>query len=178
MPSQRVLKQPDLAELAESADTATTEEATPEKELSVAAIRVIAMNMLARREHGAQELCTKLEAKEVPRLQARDVVRELTEEGLQSDRRFVEAWVRSRALRGKGPVIIRSELHQRAVAESLIEVGIEESEQDWYELAVDVRQRKYGSVVPKDYPTRAKQSRFLQGRGFTSEQIRAAFGQR
>ena len=45
---------------------------------------------------------------------------------------------------------------------------------DWAEQARTVRQRRFGDQVPKNYKERARQSRFLQYRGFTSEQIRAA----
>jgi len=37
-----------------------------------------------------------------------------------------------------------------------------------------VRQRKYGDRRPDDYRERARQSRFLQYRGFTGEQIHMA----
>jgi regulatory protein len=37
-----------------------------------------------------------------------------------------------------------------------------------------VRRRKFGSSPPQSLAERAKQARFLQYRGFTSDQIRAA----
>lgn len=141
---------------------------------SVAAVRVVAMNMLARREHGARELCAKLEAKDISRQCAAEVVAELSREGLQSDQRFVDAWVRSRISKGKGPMVVRAELAQRGVDDGLVEQGLQQSETDWAALAGEVRRRKYGEAVPEAFEQRAKQSQFLQRRGFTSGQIREA----
>jgi regulatory protein len=47
---------------------------------------------------------------------------------------------------------------------------------DWGRAAREARRRKFGASPPADYRERAKQARFLQYRGFSSEQIRAALG--
>jgi len=38
-----------------------------------------------------------------------------------------------------------------------------------------VRQKKFGKAMPADYKEQARQSRFLQYRGFSTEQIRRLF---
>jgi regulatory protein len=57
----------------------------------------------------------------------------------------------------------------------LIESSLGTDEFDWKTVAASVRQRKFGEAVPAEYPLRAKQMRFLQYRGFSTDQIRAAF---
>jgi len=47
---------------------------------------------------------------------------------------------------------------------------------DWRALAREVRVRRFGARPPLDFRDRARQSRFLEYRGFTAEQIRAAMG--
>ena len=42
-------------------------------------------------------------------------------------------------------------------------------------MARSVREKKFGPERPADYRERARQSRFLQYRGFTGEQIQSAF---
>jgi len=37
-----------------------------------------------------------------------------------------------------------------------------------------VRRKRFGAEPPRDFHERAKQARFLQYRGFTSDQVRAA----
>ena len=44
---------------------------------------------------------------------------------------------------------------------------------DFVKLARDARIRKFGATIPKDRKERAKQARFLQYRGFSTDHIRA-----
>ena len=134
-----------------------------------------AMDYLARREYGQTELINKLcNAGFHSDVSASEVER-LTEDNLQSDQRFAESFVQSRINQGKGPVRIRLDLSQRGVADSEVEYAIEASAANWYELARDVRQRKFGVDQPFDFQGKAKQMRFLQYRGFEQDHIQAAF---
>jgi regulatory protein len=134
-----------------------------------------AMDFLARREYGQTELIKKLADKGFDRSVAEQAVNKLTEDGLQSDQRFAEAFVQSRINQGKGPVRIRLDLGQRGVGDAAIELAIEEAATDWFELARDVRLRKFGAGKPSDFKAKAKQMRFLQYRGFEQDHIQAAF---
>jgi len=138
--------------------------------------RRLAMNLLARREHSIAELKTKLAAKDVSPDDIEQTLRQLVSEGLASDQRFAEAFVAYRARRGQGPVRIRLELEQRGVADELITASLDSCGRDWFDLARKVREKRFGPARPDDYRQRSRQSRFLQYRGFTSEQIRQAFG--
>jgi regulatory protein len=134
-----------------------------------------AMDLLARREHSVQELRQKLAVRAFDREEAEQAIQGLIDEGLLSDARFAEAYAVSRLRTGKGPVRIRTELEQRGVAAGLIDASLTRLDVDWCERAREVRVRKYGAVSPDDLRERARQSKFLQYRGFTGEQIRAAF---
>jgi len=134
-----------------------------------------AMDFLARREYGQTELVKKLADKGYERSVAEQAVYKLTEDGLQSDRRFAEAFVQSRINQGKGPVRIRLDLGQRGVGDAAIELAIEVASANWFELARDVRLRKFGTGKPSDFKAKAKQMRFLQYRGFEQDHVQAAF---
>ena len=133
-----------------------------------------AMDYLARREHARGELLTKLERAGFDPDVSQDAVAQLVADGLQSDARFVEAFVRSRVGQGKGPVRIRAELREHGVGDSLIDDGLAEAGQSWYELAREVRLKKFGASEPADFREKARQMRFLQSRGFESDQIQSA----
>ena len=133
-----------------------------------------AMDFLARREYGQTELINKLADKGYDRHIAEQAIHKLTADGLQSDRRFAEAFVQSRINQGKGPVRIRLDLGQRGVSDDVIEIAIEESAADWFELARQVRLRKFGGSRPADFKAKARQMRFLQYRGFESDHIQSA----
>ena len=102
------------------------------------------------------------------------VVDQLVAEGLQSDARYAESFVQSRISQGKGPVRIREELRERGLCGAAIDLALDESGQDWLDLARDVRVRKFGQALPLDFPEKARQMRFLQYRGFESDQVRRA----
>jgi regulatory protein len=134
-----------------------------------------AMDFLARREYGQVELIKKLADKGYDRSAAEQAVSKLTEDGLQNDQRFAEAFVQSRINQGKGPVRIRLDLGQRGVGDGAIERALDENPTNWFELARNVRLRKFGAGIPPDFKSKAKQMRFLQYRGFEQDHVQAAF---
>ena len=143
--------------------------ATDDKPVEIAAVR-----LLARREHGTQELKRKLAAKGHDADAIERVVQKLGAKRLVSDERFVTSFVHHHAKRGQGPVRIRTELRQQGIAIEAVEEALRSADVEWNALAGDVRRRKFGSNPPRSMAERAKQSRFLQYRGFTADQIRAA----
>lgn len=140
------------------------------------AVRKKAMDLLARREHTRAELERKLESAGFEADVVVAVVEALGNDGLQSDTRFVESFVQSRINQGKGPARIRAELHEKGVAESVTDDAIEGAGVDWRALATEVRQKKFGRAAPADVKDKSRQMRFLQYRGFESDQIHAAVG--
>ena len=132
------------------------------------------MDYLARREHGRGELLDKLTRFGFDADVAEAAVTQLVDDGLQSDSRFAEAFVRSRINQGKGPVRIRADLRDRGLGGATIDVALEEAGEDWYALARDVRLKKFGPDTPTEFRDKAKQMRFLQSRGFEPDQIQAA----
>ena len=132
------------------------------------------MDYLARREHGRAELLKKLGRFGFGADAADEAVAQLVEDNLQSDERFVEAFISSRINQGKGPVRIRSDLRERGIASGVTENGLEDADQDWYASARQVRVKKFGSQQPADFNEKSRQMRFLQSRGFDTDHIQAA----
>ena len=138
-------------------------------------IRVAAMDYLSRREHATHELFQKLLAKE--EYEADDIseaLARLTDQDLLNDERFTEAFINQRISRGSGPLKIRAELRQKGVSDDMIEAFLNEHDVLWQESALEVRIKKYGSERPADLKETARQTRFIQSRGFSSEQTRYA----
>ena len=133
------------------------------------------MDFLARREHGEQEITKKLIARGFDTDIVEVAVTALISDGLLSDNRFAEAFVYSRFKKGSGPQKIHAELRQRGIDDALINVSMETVAGQWLERVREVREKKFGRESPRDFKERSRQMRFLQQRGFTSEQIRGAF---
>lgn len=159
------------------AQAATLIQVTPPADEQVRRLRGMAIRCLSRREHSRAELATKLAARFEPEPDTLIAVLDrLVREDLQSDSRFAEAMIRSRVQGGKGALRIRQELGQKGVAESLIETALAEAGIDWFDLARRTADRKFGCEPPVDWAERGKRSRFLQYRGFNSDEIRYALG--
>jgi regulatory protein len=133
------------------------------------------LRLLARREHSIQELCHKLRGRDCPAAIVDQVTADLVEEGLLSDRRFAEAYTYSRIERGFGPLRIRVELRERGIGDGLAAAALAELAPDWDASARRQRHKRFSADAPLDFNARVKQLRFLQQRGFTTEQARAAF---
>ncbi len=129
------------------------------------------MRLLARREYAVAELAQRLRSRGHDETLVAAVVDELQDEGLLSEERFVESFVRSRVERGAGPMKIEAELRQRGVDTSRAEPHM--AAVDWREQACEVYQQRFGNAEPPaDRREWSRRARFLQGRGFTAEQVR------
>lgn len=104
-----------------------------------------------------------------------EVIRELLSENLLSNTRFAEEFIHCRFERGSGPRKIMMELHERGIDDGLIESGLDEYAGRWATAISAVREKKYGATLPQDFRERSRQTRFLQQRGFTPEQISRVF---
>lgn len=137
--------------------------------------REVALGLLARREHSKRELTIKLRARGCPEKIITQVVDQLAAEGMQSDARFAESFVRSRIDRGRGPLRIRAELIERGIEDDLIAEALLQYEDWWRDLALEAHNKRYGESAPSgDIEERSRRSMFLQRRGFTADQIRYA----
>jgi len=137
-------------------------------------IREVAMNYLSRREHSTHELSQKLRLKGFESDDISSSLVRLTDQGLLSDHRFTEAFINQRITRGSGPLKIRAELRQKGVSDAIITEFLNESDRQWLKSAQSVRIKKYGVELPTELKEKARQSRFLQSRGFSTEQTRYA----
>ena len=153
---------PDKAAVAAEADART--------------VKTAALALLAGRDFGRRELAERLARKGYPKSLIEPVLAELVADQSLKEDRYVEQFVTQHASRGQGPMRIRMELRERGVEPAAIEQALQEAEADWVESARVARRRRFGSGAPRDFRERAKQARFLQYRGFSSEQIRAALG--
>jgi len=133
------------------------------------------MDLLSRREHAVAELSRKLVEKGFDAVFVDEALAVLIEDGLLSDARYAESYVRFRMQKGFGPVRIREELRQRGVANSLVSENVDFSDRCWIETAREAWQKRFGGEFPEDMKARAKQLQFLQYRGFTADQTKHIF---
>jgi len=139
------------------------------------AARQLAVFLLARRDYCSSELRSKLRVKGFADDIVQALIGALQQEKVLDDQRYVEHFVAYHSGRGQGPARIKRDLQALRLPGDLIERAVD-SGPDWVARAREVRQKKFGRVLPQAYAEKAKQARFLQYRGFTGAQIRQALG--
>jgi len=140
--------------------------------MASASIREHAIRLLARRDHSYTELARKLANYGGTPEEIEETLSRMVELGLLDDRRFAEAWIRSKARR-HGGARLRHDLAQRGVSRELIEeaMAVEATDSE-LDRAREIWRSRYGSP-PIDRREWARQARFLQSRGFSTGTIRA-----
>ena len=148
----------------------TIDNVTP---LSPTSLRSRALAMLTRREHSQFELRQKLAELGGESSIIDTILDEFSTQNWQNDRRFTEIFIRYSARKGQGALNIRQELKQRGITDKEM---VEEllAEHDWFDLAQQTRSKKFGEELPTERKEQARQLRFLQYRGFSSEQCWSA----
>jgi len=142
--------------------------------MEASAARLLLVKLQAQREHSRAELVRKLTQRGAEIALAEQLIDEVASQNWQSDARFAETFVRTRAARGHGPIKIIAQLRERGVRDDNIQQAQAESGIDWAENAGVAFHKRFGDNPEKDAKNRAKQQRFLQQRGFDFEQIQAA----
>ena len=135
------------------------------------------LKMLASREHSAAELRRKLRVKGFSEGLAGEAVAALQDQGLQSDQRFAEVFVRSRLSKGYGPVRIRRDLYQRGIGDDVIDEELTFPAERWVELAAAVRAKRFPENEPTEDGVWNVQARFLSRKGFPADIIYRVLGQ-
>jgi regulatory protein len=147
----------------------------PEAAADPEAIRAAALTLLARRDWLTGEMSARLRESGCQPEAVAGVLAELVRERLLDDARYAERYVASRADRGQGPVRIAADLASLGASRDVIDAALG-SGPDWRAVAGAVRRRKFGASPPDSWAEKARQARFLQYRGFSSDHIRAATG--
>ncbi len=128
-----------------------------------------ALRHLARREYTRHELALKLAPHAESEAEIAQVLDDFTQQGWLSEQRAAEQIARVRRSR-YGMARIRHDLQTKGVSAAVVGttlVGLKDTELD---AARAVWRRKFREV-PVNATERAKQARFLQNRGFSSEII-------
>ncbi len=128
-----------------------------------------ALRYLAQREHSRAELARKLWRHTEAGEGIDAALDELAAHGLLSDERAAASVLVSQAPRS-GERRLKQTLQAKGLAPELVARTLAQARGSEFERAQALWQRRFGSV-PQDAAERARQIRFLQGRGFGFELI-------
>lgn len=129
-----------------------------------------ALKYLAAREHSRVELMRKLAAHAESPEQIEAVLDDLQAKGLLSAQRFAESMLHRKAAR-YGTARIQAELAQHQLPADIAREATQALRDTEFERAHALWVRRYGEI-PETPEEKARQMRFLAGRGFSGEVIR------
>jgi regulatory protein len=135
-------------------------------------LRARALSFLARREHSRAELVRKLQSHTEDPDELKRLLDDFEQRGWLSEKRLVEQTV-SRLAAKYGARRIAHTLREKGVCEAAIAAALADVKDNELAAARSVLRRKF-SMLPATKEERARQSRFLQGRGFNYDVIRRA----
>lgn len=137
-------------------------------------LRNRALYYLAKREYGYQELIEKIKPYSselnLDNDSLHQVVNELKDKNLQSDKRFCESYINSKKNKF-GAKRISYELSKKKIEQSLIDSMIFDVQTNEYIFAQTVWEKKYNAIAD-NVGEKTKQIRFMQSRGFSFEIIK------
>jgi len=157
-------------------------ETTKEKQCKQSALQC-AVGLLTRREHSEIELKEKLIQREYLQADIDIAIGKMLEQKYLSDERFASSLCRYQVKRGYGWYYIANELKEKGVCATIIQKLRESCEIDWYLQAELAYNKRFGiksinadsddEVLDKKIAQKeqAKKIRFLQCRGFSSDEI-------
>ena len=130
---------------------------------------------LSMREHSKSELAEKLLKKNYQSELIIRCIDEFTEEGLQSDYRYAESYIRSKFNDHKGENFIKLSLKNKGISTDLInEIMQGYDDQAWLKQAISALEKKAYKDDLNESDQKKKQNAFLNSRGFSFKIIEKA----
>ncbi|CAD7492949.1 regulatory protein RecX [Aeromonas dhakensis] len=154
--------------------TEPVEPAEPTFAEQLAAARAYAMRSLARRESAESELARRLRQQGYQEEVIEAVVDYCRGYNWVNDERYGAMAVRAGAAKGHGPLKIRFDLRRKGLDDGQIDAAFEQPELDWFELALELLERRANLADLADFKLRMKWLKYLLGRGFSQDQARYA----
>lgn len=141
----------------------------------LAALKKSALNWLSRRDYSEAQLSQKLRQKGALPEQLAEVISWCKAQQYLDESRFLSMLVRNRARQGYGYHYLLQECRTQNITAEQLNACVAALQLDWWSLASEAYQKKYGDSPIADYKEKTKRMAFLQRRGFSIEQIKAVF---
>jgi regulatory protein len=137
-------------------------------------LRTRALRLLARREHSRRELERKLAGDAADPDELASLLDDFEQRGWVSEARVAEQHL-ARARGRYGPRRVLKDLKEKGLSVDALDRAAAQLKQAEFESAAEVWRKRFGKP-PKDLHDKARQARFLAGRGFSAEVIRVVLG--
>tara|TARA_B100000073_G_scaffold335475_1_gene329144 strand:- start:1269 stop:1715 length:447 start_codon:yes stop_codon:yes gene_type:complete len=139
-------------------------------------VKSYAFWLLGLKDFTEQELKDKIIKKyeKVDLEELEKIIQYLKESGYVNDEEYAKSFIRSKYNQGYGWIRIKGDLvYKKNIKEHLF--SEEKNNYDWFELAKEVKTRKYKEKEFSDFKEKQKAMNYLIRRGFSYEEVEYAF---
>lgn len=143
----------------------------------LADLKRMALNWLSRRDYSEAQLSQRLSRQGGEAADIAKVIAWCKAENYLDQQRFISMLVRSRVNKGYGLSYIVQECRQQNISREQVLQCATELEIDWFAVAQQLYQKKYGQSTVTEYKDKFKRMAYMQRRGFSNEQIQFAINQ-
>jgi regulatory protein len=137
-------------------------------------LKRMALNWLSRRDYSEAELNQRLLRQGGDAAAIAQVIAWCKSENYLNEQRYLQMLLRSRVNKGYGLNYILQQCRQQNISQQQVVNCAAELQIDWFALALQQYQKKYGDSAVSEYKEKLKRMAYLQRRGFSSEQIQFA----
>lgn len=137
-------------------------------------LKRMALNWLSRRDYSETELNQRLLRQGGDAAAIAQVIAWCKSENYLNEQRYLQMLLRSRVNKGYGLNYILQQCRQQKISQQQVVNCAAELQIDWFALALQQYQKKYGDSTVSEYKEKLKRMAYLQRRGFSSEQIQFA----
>ena len=143
----------------------------------IADLKRMALSWLSRRDYSEAQLSQRLSRQGGEADDIAKVIAWCKAENYLDQQRFISMLVRSRVNKGYGLGYIVQECRQQNISREQVLHCAAELEIDWFAVAQQLYQKKYGHSTVTEYKDKFKRMAYMQRRGFSNEQIQFAINQ-
>lgn len=148
----------------------------PSDEEVLAKIKNSALSAISRREYCRAGLFSKLAKYHDNTGLIDEALNWLEDLSYLDDQRYAAMFLRSAIVKKRGPTRIRMEMKNKGLSSLSIDNALLESDTDWFALALESLQGRFRGPSA-DMKDKSKRYRYLQGQGFSGDQIHYALAE-
>lgn len=137
-------------------------------------LRNRALYWLSKRDYSQYDFRKKLDKVCEDEILKEDLIADFIQKDWLNEQRYVLSVVKTKVRAGFGLNRINNDLRQHGIRAEQVQECVDELDIDWFENAKSTYVKKYGEVPAGDFKERGKRYRFLQARGYDSDQVKYA----
>lgn len=131
----------------------------------------LAVDTLSRRDYSRDRLSRALKKHTQDHALVDEVISKLAAQNYLNDDRIIEQEINKLISKRYGLTRVKQELRKKGFVGAQADTALSNLDTDWFALAAELYEKKFGETPPEDPKDKAKRIRYLQYRGHSMKDI-------